>query len=129
MTDSRPFPLADILSVTTPALLSRRRMEGLGDLLNYLTGDNLKTWQYLRAADECAVALCAQHPFLADLQPPQGLDKQDLYAWLVEAERTHGNEVTVVPLAEWQHQDPNVELLDRIHLAQLRTVDQDNPPA
>jgi hypothetical protein len=127
MTDTRPFPLADILSVTTPALLSRRGMEGLGDLLNYMTGDDLKTWQYLRAADECASALHDQHPFLADLQPPNGVDKADLYAWLVEAERQHGEELAVTPLADWRHQDPNTELLDRIHLAKLRTTDSEPP--
>jgi hypothetical protein len=126
---TRTFPLADILSVTTPALLSRRGMDGLGDLLTHMTGDGLKTWQYLRAADECAAALCDQHPFLAELQPPPGADKADLYAWLVEAERQHGAELTVTPLADWQHQDPAVELLDRIHLAKLHTTDQGQPTA
>jgi hypothetical protein len=127
MTDTRSFALADVLSITTPALLSRRGMDGLGDLLNYMTGDTLKTWQFLRAADECTAALCAQHPFLADLQPPQGLDKPDLYAWLVEAERTHGGLIRVTPLADWQHQDPSTELLDRIHLARLRTTESEPP--
>lgn len=126
---TRTFPLADILSVTTPALLSRRGMDGLGDLLNHMTGDNLQKWQYLRAADECAAALCDQHPFLAGLQPPTGADKADLYAWLVEAERRHGEEIPVTPLADWQHQDPGTELLDRIHLAKLHTTDQDHPQA
>lgn len=123
MSDTRAFPLADVLSVTTPALLSRRRMDGLGGLLTYMTGDKLKTWQYLRAADECAAALCDQHPFLVDLQPPQGIDKPDLYAWLVEAERTHGGLIRVAPLADWKHQDPTDELRDRIDLARLPTTD------
>jgi len=125
MTTTGTVPLADVLSVTTPALLSRRKMDGLKDLLNYMTGDELETWQFLRAADECAAALCDQHPFLAGLQPPKGLDKADLYAWLIEAERTHGEEVEVTPLAAWQHQDPAIELLDRIHLARLRTTSED----
>jgi len=123
MTDRRTFPLADVLSVTTPSLLSRHGMEGLTELLNHMTGDDLKPWQLLRAADEAAIALCAQHQFLASLQPPQGADKPDLYAWLVEAERTHGEEIPVTPLADWNRQDPNVELLDRIHLAKLHTTD------
>lgn len=123
MSETRTVALADVLSVTTPALLSRRGMEGLGDLLHYMTGDDLKRWQYARAADECATALCAQHPFLAALQPPRGLDKPDLYAWLVEAERAHGKEITVTPLADWKHQDPVTELVDRIEIAKLPTVE------
>lgn len=123
MSETRAFPLADVLSVTTPALLSRRGMEGLGELLNYMTGDDLKPWQFLRAADECAAALRAQHPFLADLHPPQGVDKPDLYAWLVEAERAHGGLVRVAPLADWKHQEPIAELGDRIELAKLPTVE------
>lgn len=126
MTDARPFPLADVLSVTTPALLSRRGMDGLGDLLQYMTGDTLAQWQYLRAADVAAAALCAQHPFLAELQPPQGIDKADLYAWLVEAEHAHGEAILVAPHSDWKSQDPGIELLDRIHLARLRTTDQDS---
>lgn len=124
---TRTFPLADVLSTTTPTLLSRRGMEGLGDLLNYMTGDTLAQWQFLRAADECAAALCDQHPLLSELQPPQGADKADLYAWLVEAERVHGGEVEVAPLADWRHQDPSVELLDRIHLAKIRTAEPERP--
>jgi hypothetical protein len=127
MSETRAFPLADVLSVTTRALLSRRRMDGLGDLLEYMTGDDLQTWQYLRAADECAAALCDQHPILASLQPPKGLDKPDLYAWLTEAERTHGGLIHVTPLADWRHQDPETELLDRIHLARLPTTGEADP--
>ncbi|WP_159052397.1 hypothetical protein [Streptomyces longwoodensis] len=127
MSEPRTFPLADLLSVTTPALLSRRGMEGLGDLLAHMTGETLAPWQFLRAADECAAALCDQHPFLRDLQPPKGVDKADLYAWLVEAERAHGGLIRVVRLADWQHQDPGVELLDRIDLARMRTIDREQP--
>ncbi|WP_327592465.1 hypothetical protein [Streptomyces chartreusis] len=129
MTDSRPFPLADVLSVTTPALLSRRKMYGLEDLLTYMTGDELKTWQFLRAADECAAALLEQHPFLATLQPPQGADKATLCLWLVETERVHGEEIAVAPLSDWVHQDPTAELVDRIELARLRTTDPGQPTA
>ncbi|TWE17090.1 hypothetical protein [Kitasatospora atroaurantiaca] len=116
---TRVFPLADILSVTTEKLLSRRRMDGVADLLNWMTGDRLEIWQMLRASDECEAALVQQHPFLAGLKPPQAPDRAELYAWLVEAERVHGEQLEVAALTNWVSQDPAVELLDRIHLAKL----------
>ncbi|MFW3477251.1 hypothetical protein [Streptomyces microflavus] len=45
MTETRSVPLADVLSVTTPNLLSARQMDGLIDLLNWMTGDQLEVWQ------------------------------------------------------------------------------------
>lgn len=115
----RQFPLADILSVTTEKLLSRRRMDGVADLLNWMTGDRLELWQMLRAGNECKEALIVQHPFLVELQPPDVRSKADLYAWLIEAERVHGEQLPVGALTGWVSQDPGVELLDRIHLARL----------
>ncbi|MEU5976366.1 hypothetical protein [Streptomyces sp. NPDC047315] len=121
--ESRAFPLADILSVTTPTLLSRRGMDGLTDLLSWMTGEPLQRHQLLRAGDECAPALLQQHPQLVGIVPPPGLDRADLYAWLVEQERIHGAELTVTPLTEWTRQHPVQELVDRIDLARLPVVD------
>lgn len=85
MPETRTFPLADVLSVTTPLLLSARKVDGLTDLLDWMTGDRLELWQLPRAADEARPVLIEQHPFLADLQPPAGLGLIALHAWLVTA--------------------------------------------
>jgi hypothetical protein len=122
MTETRAFPLADVLSVTTPNLLSARRMDGLTDLLNWMTGDDLELWQLPRAADEARPVLIAQHPFLADLQPPTGLSTLGLHAWLMTAILKTGGTLTISPLADWVHQHPVQELVDRIELAKLRTA-------
>jgi hypothetical protein len=78
----RSFPLADVLSVTTGTLLSRRRMDGVCDLVAYLT-------------DTARTELLRQHPILDGLIPPAGLDHADLYSWLVATEETHGLELTI----------------------------------
>lgn len=125
MTETRAFPLADVLSVTTPLLLSERKAEGLTDLLNWMTGDHLELWQLPRAADEARPALIAQHPFLADLQPPAvggRLRKVTLLMWLATATMTHGGTLDVLPLTGWVHQPPLQELVDRVELAHLRTA-------
>lgn len=104
MSESRTFPLADVLSVTTGRMLSRTRMDGMGALLNYMTGQDRFTDRMiparatLAAANAAKAALIEQRPFLADLKPPADADPADLMAWLIEVERVHGEEITVAPL-------------------------------
>lgn len=129
MPETRSFPLADVLSVTTPLLLSDRKMDGLTDLLNWMTGDDLEMWQLPRAADEARPVLVARYPFLADLQPPTGggrFRKLTLQMWLATATLTHGGTVDVAPLTDWVHQDPVQEFVDRIELAKLTTTPGSN---
>lgn len=64
MTESRQFHLGDALSITTDFLLSPRGMEGIYDLLNFMTGDQLFTHQLPRAQKECRPWLLRQHPQL-----------------------------------------------------------------
>ena len=62
MGNTRLFHIADILSVTHGYLISTRHMDGVYDVLNYVTGQNLMTHQLLRAADEARAAILAQMP-------------------------------------------------------------------
>lgn len=112
MPEARSIPLADILSVTTDRLLSRRHVAGIYDLLRHMTGQDVYTHQLGKVADECAPELEAQHPFLAGLKPPADLDVPDLMAWLIEAERIHGEEIIVLPLALWRYRDPMEDAAD-----------------
>ncbi|MGV9427090.1 DUF7736 domain-containing protein [Streptomyces sp. NPDC003656] len=114
MASTRSFPLADVLSVTTGMLLSRRHMDGVYEILNFMTGDDLFTHQIPRACDAVKPVLLEQHPSLTDVQPPDGLSVADLLAWFLEAERVHGEAVVVSPVADWQHRNPVEELCDLI---------------
>jgi hypothetical protein len=58
------FHISDVLSVTTGRLVSSRHIEGVYDILNFLTGDNLYTHQLPRAMDECEPWLRTQYPQL-----------------------------------------------------------------
>ena len=64
---TRDFHLGDILSVTTGRLVSPRHMEGVYDILNFMTGNNLFTHQLPRAGREMAPRLLAQHPDLREV--------------------------------------------------------------
>jgi hypothetical protein len=127
--EARTFPLADILSVTTGLMLTRRTPKpgaALDEIFEFMTGEKLAWWQAPRAADACTEAFTRQHPFLAELQPPKvqktPIGKAALLLWLTTAELKHGTQLTVKPLTDWVHQDQGQELLDRVELVNLPTV-------
>lgn len=118
MTDTRSFHLGDILTVTTGALVSPRHMDGVYDILNWMTGDNLFTHQLPRASDECQPHLLAQHPDLAAIEVPEfdGADRDQVEAavgaWLAEQVARFGEYRDVTPLAIGDHTiiDPLTEM-------------------
>lgn len=98
----RDFHLGDILSVTTGILVAPRHMDGLYELLNYMTGDNLFTHQLMRASDECKTHLLAQHPQLAEVQPGE-MAAEAVTPWLTEQVARFGEYLAVTPLAPQDH--------------------------
>lgn len=63
----KQFHIGDVLSITHEHLVSPRHMDGVYDILNYMTGDSLFTHQLPRAGRECKEPLLAQHPELASV--------------------------------------------------------------
>ena len=62
---TKMFTLGDVLSVTTGRLVSPRQIEGIYDILNWMTSDSLSTHQLGRASDECKPYLLEQFPHLS----------------------------------------------------------------
>jgi hypothetical protein len=77
----RQFHIGDILSITTGHLVSPRHIEGVYDILNFMTRDNLFTHQLPRASRECAPHLLRQHPML-DHVDASGVNADNWRAWL-----------------------------------------------
>ena len=65
----KSFHISDVLSVTTGRLVSSRHMDGIYDILNFLTGDNLYTHQLPRAMRECKPWLRSQFPSIMEDSP------------------------------------------------------------
>jgi hypothetical protein len=117
MTGTKTFHLGDVLSITTGRLVSPRHMEGVYDILDWMTGDSLMTHQLPRAVDECQGPLLAQHPDLAAIEVPDdfgegGHAEQAVSNWLAELAAAYGETREVTPLAEGEHAriDPIAEL-------------------
>lgn len=107
MTESKLFHLGDILSITTGRLVSPRHMEGVYDILNYMTNDDLYTHQLPRVSRECAPYLLQQHPALADIDTSLILPGDNWREWLGAMESKYGEYLPVSPIPEDDH--------DRIH--------------
>jgi len=108
---TKTFHLGDILTITTGGrLVSPRHMEGVYDILNWMTGENLMTHQLPRAARECEGPLLAQHPDLAAVTVPgefgdgtPGGAKRAVDAWLAEQVAVYGETREVEPLHPDDH--------------------------
>ena len=121
---TREFHLGDILSITTGRLVSPRHMDGIYDILNFLTGDNLFTHQLPRAAGECQGPLLAQHPALADVEDLDKFGDEDgalevkdaVDRWLAAQIAIYGETLPVTALAAEDHTyiDPITELQAKV---------------
>jgi len=68
MTNTKQFHLGDILSITTGMLVSPRHIDGIYDILNFMTGDDLYTHALPRASGECRPYLAEQFPQLVTVE-------------------------------------------------------------
>jgi hypothetical protein len=66
----KQFHISDVLTATTGRLVSDRHMDGVYDIYNFLTGDQLFTHQLPRAGRECESWLRSQFPHLFAEHPP-----------------------------------------------------------
>lgn len=118
MVTTKTFHLGDILTITAGALVSPRHMDGVYDILNWMTGDNLMTHQLPRACRECEGPLLAQHPDLAAVTVPEKFGdgsresaEQAVGAWLAAQIAAYGQTREVEPLRPEDHTriDPMTE--------------------
>jgi hypothetical protein len=85
------FHIGDVLSVTTGRLVSARHIDGVYDILNFLTGDNLFTHQLPRAMNECKPWLRSMFPALMEDSEgmPQRLADMDRRIKAVQQDSEH----------------------------------------
>ncbi len=67
MEATKRFNLDDVLSASTGCLVTARHMEGIYDILNWVTDDNLFTHQLPRAFEECRPWFHRWFPKLKDV--------------------------------------------------------------
>ena len=85
------FHISDVLSVATGRLVSSRHMDGIYEILNFLTGDSLFTHQLPRAMNECKSWLRSTFPMLMDDSEsmPERLSDLDRRIKAIQQDREH----------------------------------------
>jgi len=119
-TERREFHLGDILTVTHDRLVSPRHIDGVYDILNWMTRDNLYTHQLPRAAEECKPALFSQHPQLAAIDATK-VTSDNWREWLDEQCARFGETLLVERLEEHMHEfvDPISEAAEKVHPSRI----------
>jgi len=124
------FHIGDILTITTGRLVSPRHVDGIYDICNFMTGDNLYTHQLPRAMGECAPSLREQFPDLAAITVPEDLSGEDaVSAWVAGQVQAHGEtrEVAPLPAAGHTHIDPITEMRKMAPHAEIIAVVPESP--
>lgn len=123
MTTTREFHIGDVISVATGRLVSLRHIEGVYDVCDFMTGENLMTHQLPRASRECEPSLREQHPGLTAEHIPPIKSREDAEAWLTSLYPKYGETVTVTkldpadhtvidPIAEIKMINPNAQIIE-----------------
>lgn len=79
--DSRRFHIGDLLSVTTGVLVSPRYMDGLSDIVSYLTGVDLDVDRIPEMLLVCRAYILAEVPALDDADAGN-IDAENWRGWL-----------------------------------------------
>jgi hypothetical protein len=120
---SKLFHLGDVLTITTGKLVSKRHMEGVYDILNFMTQDSLFTHQLPRASEEMRPILLKQHPQLASVSGDE-VTPENFAAWIDGKCAEFGEELLVTQAPEHAHEfiDPLSELAEKVHPDKIISV-------
>lgn len=111
--DSREFHIGDVLSITTGRLVSPDHIDGVYRICDYMLSTNHFTHQLPRASDECRPHLLAQHPEIANVEPPAEFeDEAHVWRWVAEQADRLGTMLVVRPVHEPVDRDPIDELVE-----------------
>lgn len=122
----RDFHLGDLLTVTTGHLLSPRGVDGLYDIIDFVTGVPHYTHQLPRGADAVRPWLLEQHPWLADVVVPESALESEatVLTWLATATAEHGEKhpARAMPEGAYVGRNPFTELAEMAPDAEIVVV-------
>jgi hypothetical protein len=129
---TKQFHLGDILSITTGRVVSPRHMDGIYDILNYMTGDNLFTHQLPRASNECRPYLVMEMPWLEQIDA-SAVNGENWEQWLNDQVKKYGEYHDVRQIHPEDHEeiDPIDELkqmgVDESRIISVDLTDEEPP--
>jgi hypothetical protein len=110
---TKDFHIGTILTITSGKLISPDHIGGVYEICDWMTGESNFTHQLPRVSREIEGPLREQHPDLAAVEVPGGLDSwEKVHAFLESLYPTFGERVPVAPLDAEDHTsiDPLAEI-------------------
>lgn len=110
---TKSFHLGDVLSITTGRLVSTRHIDGVYEILDFMTGESLFTHQLPRAADACKPYLLKQFPQLSGVDASK-VNPKNWKNWLKKEVDKYGEYLPVEPLPKgaYEAKNPIQELVE-----------------
>lgn len=111
--NTRKFHISDVLSITDVHLVSTRHMEGVYDILNFMTGQDLMTHQLPRAVGVCEPFLSEKFPLLGPPTEELKGDQAAIDRYVAEQAKHYGEwlDVDDLPPGTYDVRNPLEELL------------------
>lgn len=100
---TKDFHIGDILSITTSRLVSTRHMDGIYDILNWMTDENLFTHQIPRVRQEAKPVILAAHPQLVEITGDD-VTPENWQVWLAEKIARFGETLPIPKMSADQHE-------------------------
>lgn len=103
MSESKMFHIGDVLSVSTGLVVSPRGMNGVYDILSFMTKDpGISTIGLAAVADSCKEAIHIQYPLLANIITPNFntavFKEKAISDWVESMALSFGTELEIRPL-------------------------------
>ena len=127
MTDrkTQAFPTGAVNSVMTGYLVSENHMQGIYEVLNWMTGESVFTHQIPRISEEARPVILALHPHLLPVMDEcTNVNGDNWKQWLQTWKDRYGDEITVprMNIAEHERIDPISELAEKVHPSRIAII-------
>ncbi|TIT43728.1 MAG: hypothetical protein E5W76_05415 [Mesorhizobium sp.] len=122
----KAFPTGAVLSVVVDVLVSENHMQGVYEVLGWMTGESLYTHQLPRVGREATPVILALHPELeAAVAEAEQVNGDNWREWLATWKARYGETITVPLLTIEQHEriDPVSELAEMVPPEKLMIVE------
>lgn len=114
---TKEFPIGAVLSVVTGRLVSENHMDGVYEVLNFMSGESLFTHQLPRVSQEAEPIILAMHPHLAEAKiEAEQVNGENWRDWLATWTARYGATIAVpqMTIAEHERIDPHSELAEKV---------------
>jgi hypothetical protein len=119
----KEFATCDVLSTVTGRLIGK--IDGVYEVLNWMTGESVYTHQLPRICREACPALVARHPHLQQaIDEAEQVTRENWQQWRQTWEDRYGPTISVPKFSADAHEriDPISELAEKVHPDKIITI-------